>query len=99
MYHPCTGSNLLGEVDRARAVLQYGSQFADPRRDVAYWQRWRSFEEAHGNEDTFRDMLRVQRSVETAFAHVSNGGNSFCGPLVTSNICVRVDLHFSICLL
>lgn len=62
----------LGEVDRARAVLQFGSQFADPRRDVAYWQRWRSFEEAHGNEDTFRDMLRVQRSVETAFAHVRN---------------------------
>lgn len=61
----------LGEVDRARAVLQFGAQFADPRRDPAYWQRWRSFEEAHGNEDTFRDMLRVQRSVETAFAHVS----------------------------
>jgi pre-mRNA-splicing factor SYF1 len=61
----------LGEIDRARAVLQYGSQFADPRREAGYWQRWRSFEEAHGNEDTFREMLRVQRSVETAFAHVS----------------------------
>lgn len=28
----------------------------------------RSFEEQHGNEDTFREMLRVQRSVSTAFA-------------------------------
>lgn len=28
----------LGEVDRARAVLTYGSQFADPRRAEPYWQ-------------------------------------------------------------
>jgi hypothetical protein len=32
---------------------------------------WREFEEQHGNEDTFKDMLRVQRSVETAFSQVS----------------------------
>ena len=61
----------LGEVDRARAILQYGSQFSDPRRDSAYWKAWREFEEQHGNEDTFRDMLRVQRSVETAFSQVN----------------------------
>lgn len=60
----------LGEVDRARAILQFGSQFADPRRDGFYWTAWREFEEQHGNEDTFRDMLRVQRSVETAFSQV-----------------------------
>lgn len=62
----------LGEVDRARSILQYGSQFSDPRRDKSFWLAWRSFEEAHGNEDTFREMLRVQRSVETAFSHVSS---------------------------
>eukprot|EP00607_Mallomonas_marina_P000396 CAMPEP_0182435792 /NCGR_PEP_ID=MMETSP1167-20130531/77658_1 /TAXON_ID=2988 /ORGANISM="Mallomonas Sp, Strain CCMP3275" /LENGTH=772 /DNA_ID=CAMNT_0024627215 /DNA_START=266 /DNA_END=2584 /DNA_ORIENTATION=- len=63
----------LGEVDRARAVLQHGSQFADPRRDKerGYWRRWKEFEEAHGNEDTFRDMLRVKRSIETAFSQVN----------------------------
>lgn len=61
----------LGEIDRARAILQHGSQFADPRRAPTYWIRWREFEEAHGNEDTFRDMLRVQRSVETAFSQVN----------------------------
>jgi pre-mRNA-splicing factor SYF1 len=61
----------LGEVDRARAVYGFGSQFADPRRHRGYWARWREFEESHGNEDTFRDMLRVQRSVETAFSHVN----------------------------
>ncbi len=61
----------LGEVDRARAIYQYGSQFADPRRDGSYWVQWREFEEAHGNEDTFREMLRVQRSVETSFSQVN----------------------------
>jgi pre-mRNA-splicing factor SYF1 len=42
----------LGEVDRARAIYQHGSQTADPRRDPQYWVKWREFEEAHGNEDT-----------------------------------------------
>lgn len=28
----------LGEIDRARAVLTHGSQFADPRRATAFWQ-------------------------------------------------------------
>jgi len=56
----------LGEVDRARALLAHGSQFADPRLDDHYWQTWRAFEVDHGNEDTFREMLRVKRSVETA---------------------------------
>jgi pre-mRNA-splicing factor SYF1 len=60
----------LGEIDRARAVLQYGSQFADPRRDANYWRKWHLFEEAHGNVDTFKEMLRVQRSVEASFAQV-----------------------------
>eukprot|EP01038_Epipyxis_sp_PR26KG_P008910 gene8910-12018_t len=61
----------LGEIDRARSILQYGSQFADPRRDGNYWKQWREFEEAHGNEDTFREMLRVQRSVEASFSQAN----------------------------
>lgn len=61
----------LGEVDRARAIYQHGSQTADPRRDPQYWIKWREFEEAHGNEDTFRDMLRVMRSIEFANSQVS----------------------------
>jgi pre-mRNA-splicing factor SYF1 len=60
----------LGEVDRARAILTHGSQFADPRTEQQYWKVWREFEEAHGNEDTFRDMLRVKRSVEMALSNV-----------------------------
>ena len=33
---------------------------------AASWSTWHDFEVAHGNEDTFREMLRVKRSVEAA---------------------------------
>ena len=55
----------LGEVDRARTLYQYGSQFAIPSRDMSYWNKWKEFEEANGNEDSYREMLRIKRSVET----------------------------------
>ena len=57
----------LGEVDRARAIFGHGAQMADPRREPGYWKRWEEFEIAHGNEDTFKEMLRVKRSVQAAF--------------------------------
>ncbi|CAG9461233.1 unnamed protein product [Pedinophyceae sp. YPF-701] len=60
----------LGEIDRARAVYVHGSQLADPRRDKAFWQEWNDFEVKHGNEDTFREMLRIKRSVSAAFAAI-----------------------------
>ena len=61
----------LGEVDRARLILTHASHAADPRKEPAFWRFWKEFEELHGNEDTFRDMLRVQRSVESAFSQVN----------------------------
>ncbi len=32
------------------------------------WQEWHAFEVAHGNQDTFKEMLRVKRSVVNQFA-------------------------------
>lgn len=61
----------LREVDRARTVLVYGAQLADPRRDPDYWKAWHEFEVSHGNEETFREMLRVKRSVQAAFSTVN----------------------------
>mmetsp|Transcript_67839 Transcript_67839/g.220868 ORF Transcript_67839/g.220868 Transcript_67839/m.220868 type:complete len:982 (+) Transcript_67839:210-3155(+) len=61
---------MLGEVDRARAIYVHASQFCDPRRDEEYWKVWRGFEVQHGNEDTFRDMLRIRRSVQAMFSQV-----------------------------
>lgn len=48
----------LGEVDRARAVYGYASQFSDPRMDAEFWKIWHEFEVKFGNEDTFKEMLR-----------------------------------------
>jgi pre-mRNA-splicing factor SYF1 len=58
----------LGEVDRARAILGHAAQFSDPRRDQTLWQFWHEFEVAHGNEDTFRSMLRAKRTAAAQFA-------------------------------
>jgi pre-mRNA-splicing factor SYF1 len=57
----------LGEIDRARAIYGHASQFADPRMDKAFWDTWEKFEVSHGNEDTFKEMLRVKRSVASKF--------------------------------
>merc|ERR1719329_1625703 len=61
---------MLGEVDRARGIYIHASQFCDPRKEEDFWKTWRSFEVQHGNEDTFRDMLRIKRSVQATYAQV-----------------------------
>ena len=61
----------LQEIDRARAILTFGAQMADPRRNEHYWKTWNDFEVAHGNEETFREMLRVKRSIEASFSTVN----------------------------
>ncbi|KAK4397071.1 Pre-splicing factor SYF1 [Sesamum angolense] len=58
----------LGEIDRSRALYKHASQFADPRTDPDFWNKWHEFEVQHGNEDTFREMLRVKRSVSASYS-------------------------------
>lgn len=57
----------LGEIDRARAIYAHASQFCDPRVDPRFWAEWNSFEIETGSEDTFREMLRIKRSVQAQF--------------------------------
>ena len=57
----------LGEIDRARAIYGHASQFCDPRTTPVFWQKWESFEVQHGNEDTFKEMLRIRRSVQAQY--------------------------------
>ncbi|MED6174847.1 hypothetical protein PIB30_072883 [Stylosanthes scabra] len=61
----------FGEIDRARAIYGYASQFANPRSDPEFWKKWHEFEVQHGNEDTFREMLRIKRSVSASYSQVS----------------------------
>jgi len=57
----------MGEIDRARAIYAHASQFCDPRVDPNFWAKWNSFEIETGSEDTFREMLRIKRSVQAQF--------------------------------
>ncbi|KAI9821686.1 MAG: pre-mRNA-splicing factor syf1 [Pycnora praestabilis] len=57
----------LGEIDRARAIYGHGSQFCDPRTTPTFWSKWEAFEVQHGNEDTFKEMLRIKRSVQAQY--------------------------------
>ena len=61
----------LQEYERARAIYAYGAQMADPRRMPEFYKAWHEFEIDNGNEETFREMLRVKRSVEAAFSTVN----------------------------
>lgn len=62
----------LGEIDRARAIYGHASQFCDPRTNAPFWQKWESFEVQHGNEDTFKEMLRIKRSVQAQYKYDCN---------------------------
>jgi pre-mRNA-splicing factor SYF1 len=57
----------LGEIDRARAIFAHASQFCDPRVDKNFWAEWNTFEIETGSEDTYREMLRIRRSVQAQF--------------------------------
>jgi pre-mRNA-splicing factor SYF1 len=57
----------LGEIDRARAIYAHASQFCDPRVNPQFWSEWNTFEIETGSEDTFREMLRIKRSVQAQF--------------------------------
>ena len=57
----------LGEIDRARAIYAHASQFCDPRVNPKFWAEWNTFEIETGSEDTFREMLRIKRSVQAQF--------------------------------
>lgn len=57
----------LGEIDRSRALFAHASQFCDPRTEKDFWAKWNAFEIEHGSEDTFREMLRIRRSVQAQF--------------------------------
>ena len=57
----------LGEIDRARAVYAHASQFCDPRINPEFWTEWNQFEVETGSEDTFKEYLRIKRSVQSQY--------------------------------
>ncbi|WFD34574.1 pre-mRNA-splicing factor syf1 [Malassezia cuniculi] len=57
----------LGEFERARAIFAHASQFCNPKTRPDFWQAWNDFEIESGTEDTFREMLRIKRSVKAQY--------------------------------
>ncbi|KAJ3970457.1 hypothetical protein EV361DRAFT_802004 [Lentinula raphanica] len=57
----------LGEIDRARAICAHASKFCDLRVNPQFWSEWNAFEYETGSEDTFREILRIKRSVQAHF--------------------------------
>ena len=61
----------LGEIERSRAILLHLSQFCDPTKPENvenFWKVWDDFELQHGNEDTYKEMLRTKRSVASRYS-------------------------------
>jgi pre-mRNA-splicing factor SYF1 len=81
----------LGEIDRARAIYGHASQFCDPRTSPEFWKKWESFEVQHGNEDTYKEMLRIKRSVQAQYKYVPKPQSTFPGQVLTS---YSTDVNF-----
>ncbi len=73
----------LGEVDRARAILAHAAQFANPKSDTRFWGIWHDFEVQHGNTDTYKDMRRIQRSVELSYSTTNVNAEGMSGATET----------------
>ena len=58
----------LGEIERARSIFNYVSELADPRKAEKFWKAWEEFELYNGNEDTFREMMRIKRTQNTRYS-------------------------------
>eukprot|EP00924_Labyrinthula_sp_SR-Ha-C_P009363 augustus_masked-scaffold_2-processed-gene-21.46-mRNA-1 protein AED:0.87 eAED:1.00 QI:0/-1/0/1/-1/1/1/0/160 len=71
----CRVETKLGEIERARHILVHGAQYSNPENDEAnedenlesFWSYWYDFELENGNEQSFKEMLRIKRSVEVQF--------------------------------
>jgi len=62
----------LGELVRARAIYIHATRFIDHRTDQVFWRKWGEFEVTYGNETSFRDLLRIKRSIKASFASSTN---------------------------
>lgn len=83
----------LGEIDRARAIYGHASQFCDPRTNAPFWSKWESFEVQHGNEDTFKEMLRIKRSVQAQYKYAYPFIFHLTDNLLTFTVPMSISLH------
>lgn len=64
--------NIFGEVERARKIFTFSSQFllnstpssTSKNIEETFIQKWKEFEYSHGSEMSFKEMLRILRTIE-----------------------------------
>ncbi|ANB14542.1 Syf1p [Sugiyamaella lignohabitans] len=78
----------LGEIDRVRVLYGFLSQFNDPRTNEEFWSKWDQFEVMHGSEDTYKEMLRIKRSV---IAQFNTDANYLAAKVSDNNSMSRLD--------
>ncbi len=57
----------LGEIERARAIYGHTGSLGDPRLTPTLWNAWSDFEVEHGDESTYREMLRIKRAASAKY--------------------------------
>lgn len=53
----------LGDLERARAILRYWATISQSISTGAAWKEWEEWERKWGDEQGFREMLRIKRSI------------------------------------
>lgn len=82
----------LGEMERARAIYAHASQFCNPKTQPEFWKVWNNFEIENGTEDTFREMLRIKRSVQAQYnTDMANVASSVMASSLSSTNAVPDD--------
>lgn len=51
-------------------IVKINPPFFLKQTQPGFWKTWHDFEVQHGNEDTFKEMLRIKRSVQATFPSV-----------------------------
>ena len=54
----------LGNVRRAREILEYGAKLLPPQKNDTLWKFWDEFELRYGSKETYREMLLLKRKLE-----------------------------------
>ena len=64
----------ITEYQRARDILLYGAQFADPSKMEYFWNHFDEFEHSHGTKETFAEMLSQKNIAAQRFNTTVNVG-------------------------
>ncbi|KAG0667920.1 pre-mRNA-splicing factor syf1 [Maudiozyma exigua] len=54
----------VGEIVRAREILQYGAQLVPPVRNELLWNYWEQLEISNGDKERYKDMLKLKKKLE-----------------------------------